>query len=122
MFKKELLFDIAAGFLLWVVGFALGMLLFTLIPASILGWYLLVIIVPLTIIISLYRFKERNESIKYFLFVASVWLLIPIILDFIIIVLTFNVQNFYDIDLLIYYALTFIIPLSLGLEFGRGKN
>lgn len=101
------------GFLLWLVGYLLGIILFMLVPSSILGW----IIMPSGIIITLWVLikKVKGNSFNYYLFLGAVWALIAIIFDYFFLVKLFNpADGYYKTDVYLYYALTFILPVVVG--------
>lgn len=107
------------GILLWMIGFSLGMILFPFVPVAYIGLPILLIVIPLTFLVSYYRFKRKGFTKTYYLTVAALWLLIAVIFDYTFLVRGFNVQNYYDLDIIVYYAMTFIIPLSVGIKFGK---
>ena len=60
-----------------------------------------------------------DASLPYYLFVATSWLAIALILDYMFIVRLFNIVGYYDLDVTIYYGLTFLIPLVVGWRYGK---
>ncbi|MFZ5933093.1 MAG: hypothetical protein ACOYT7_03415 [Patescibacteria group bacterium] len=65
------------------------------------------------------RFKNLGAPISYYFIVAAVWLILAPVLDYVIIVKGFNSQNYYDFEVMIYYAVTFLIPLAIGYKYGQ---
>lgn len=112
--NRQLLKDtLGWGFLLWLIGYGLGILLFTLVPLSLIGW----IIMPIGTIITLWVLfkKVKGGSIKYFLLVGFVWTFIAIVFDYFFLVQAFKpADGYYKLDVYLYYALTFILPLIVG--------
>ena len=112
--NKQLLKDtLGWGFVLWLIGYILGIVLFPIVPASILGW----IIMPIGIIITLWVLfkKVRGESFGYYLILAAVWTLIAITFDYVFLVLLFKpADGYYKPDVYLYYMLTFALPLIIG--------
>jgi hypothetical protein len=101
------------GFVLWLIGYALGIVLFALVPASLIGW----IITPVGITITLWVAfgKVRGNTLPYYGFVALVWLLIAVVGDYLFIVKAFKpADGYYKPDVYLYYALTVGIPLFAG--------
>jgi hypothetical protein len=100
------------GFILWLIGFALGMLLFSIVPSGAIGW----IIMPIGIAIALWILIKRvkGETFGYYLAVAVIWTLIAILCDYFFMVKAFKLVGYYKLDVYLYYALTFILPLIVG--------
>ena len=101
------------GFLLWMIGYALGMILFSVVPISLIGW----IIMPIGSIIMLWVLfnKIRGMSFQYYFLLACVWTLIAIVFDYIFLVKAFKpADGYYKPDVYLYYALTFVFPLLVG--------
>lgn len=112
MIRKVLIDVLGWGFLLWLIGYGLGMVLFTVLPASILGW----VITPIGLAIMLYvLFKKiASRSFRYYILLAVVWTIIAIVCDYFFLVKAFNVTAYYKLDVYVYYALMFIVPLFVG--------
>jgi len=112
--NKQLLKDTFGwGFLLWLVGYILGIVLFMVVPATLLGW----IIMPMGILITFWvLFKKiKNQTLKYYLILAVVWTLIAIVFDYFFLVKVFKpADGYYKLDVYIYYLLTFGMPLVVG--------
>ncbi len=101
------------GFILWLVGYGLGIILFTVVPPNLLGW----VIMPIGIIITLWvLFKKITaDSLKYYAVIAIIWTLIAIIFDYFFLVKTFNpADGYYKLDVYLYYVLTLLLPLIVG--------
>lgn len=115
MNKQTLTDTLGWGFVLWLIGYALGIVLFAIMPASLIGWA----IMPIGIIITLWVLlkKIRGNSLKYYLLLACVWTLIAVILDYLFIVKALRpADGYYKLDVYIYYALLFMLPLIIGLK------
>lgn len=113
MNKQSLKDSLGWGFILWLIGYILGILFFAFIPQNIIGWS----IMPIGIIITLWvLFKKiKSTSFKYYINLALVWTLIAVVLDYFFIVKAFNpADGYYKLDVYLYYILTFIIPLFAG--------
>ena len=102
------------GFLLWLIGFGLGIALFSIVPLSLIGW----IILPVGVAITLWvLFKiVKGESLKHYLVLAVFWTLIAVVFDYIFLVKAFKpADGYYKLDVYLYYVLTFLLPLGVGL-------
>lgn len=113
--RKQLLKDaLGWGFTLWLIGYALGMILFFVVPPSLIGW----IITPIGIIMTLWVLmkKVKGTFFQYYSILAVTWTLIAIALDYFFIVKALKpADGYYKLDVYLYYALTFIMPLGVGL-------
>jgi len=105
--------NVAWGFVLWLVGWILGVVLFMTPLKPIMGW----VITPIGTAITLWvLFKKINRE-KYMCYfgVAVIWTVMAIVLDYLFNVLLFGIgASYYKLDIYIYYALTFILPLLVG--------
>jgi hypothetical protein len=113
MTKNFLKDSLGWGFVLWLIGYVLGIILFSIVPASLIGW----VILPIGIILTLWVLlrKVRGDSFRYYLWLAIVWTLIAVIFDYLFIVKAFNpTDGYYKLDVYLYYALTLVIPLITG--------
>ncbi len=95
------------------------MILFVFVPAATIGWIVLPIMIPVTVYVSFARLKPPINSVAYVLLVATTWTSIAVSFDYIFLVNAFNVQNYYDLDVFIYYTLTFLIPAIVGTKYKR---
>ena len=101
------------GFILWLIGYGLGIMLFAFVPPSMIGW----IIMPIGAIITLWiLFKKiKADSFGYYARLAAVWVLIAVVFDYLFIVKAFKpADGYYKLDVYVYYALTFALPLIVG--------
>jgi hypothetical protein len=101
------------GFFLWFIGYVLGIVLFSFVPQSMLGW----VIMPIGILITLWvLFKKiKGSTLSYYLKIAIVWTLIAIIFDYFFLVKVFKpADGYYKLDVYLYYVLTFTLPLIVG--------
>ena len=113
---KQLLRDAFGwGFVLWLIGFALGMILFSIVPAWAIGW----IILPIGVVITVWVLFKKigGDTFQYYLILAVVWTLIAVLFDYFFLVKAFKpADGYYKLDVYLYYALTFILPLAVGLR------
>lgn len=103
------------GFILWLIGYVLGIVLFAVVSPSLLGW----VIMPIGTVITLWVLfqKVKGDSLQYYLYVAIIWTLIAIVFDYFFLVKVFNpADGYYKIDVYVYYALTFVLPLVVGMR------
>lgn len=101
------------GFLLWLLGYLLGIALFMIVPPSLIGWF----ITPVGIIISLWvLFKKiQSKSLNYYFKIAVIWTIIAIVFDYLFLVKLLNPQDgYYKTDVYLYYLSTFVLPLLAG--------
>ena len=101
------------GLVLWVIGYALGIMLFAFVPSSLIGW----IITPFGTALTFWvTFKKvKGETLWYFCLVGLVWLLIAVGGDYLFIVKAFKpADGYYKLDVYLYYVLTLAIPLIAG--------
>lgn len=113
MSKKFLKDSLLWGFVLWLIGYMLGMILFFIVPASLLGW----VIMPIGIIITLLvLFKKiKSDSLRYYFGIAIVWALLAIICDYVFLVQILKpADGYYKLDVYLYYIITFVLPLVVG--------
>ena len=112
--NRQLLKDtLGWGFVLWLIGYVLGIVLFSIVPLSLIGW----IIMPIGIAIILWVLtrKIKSKAFNYYLLLAVAWTAIAIIFDYLFLVQTFKpADGYYKLDVYLYYSLTFILPLIVG--------
>ena len=105
---------VGLGTLLWLFGYLTSMVLFFSPFVSIMGWIITIVFTPVTIAITWWWFRVRNLTLLYYAGVGLVWTVIAVVLDFFFIVQLFH-ATYYSPDVFIYYALTFLIPVGVGL-------
>lgn len=112
--NKQLLKDtLGWGFILWIIGYILGIVFFAFVPPTLIGWVLM----PIGVIITLWVLfnKIKNESFQHYILLAISWVLIAIIFDYFFLVKLFKpADGYYKLDVYIYYTLTFLLPLIVG--------
>jgi hypothetical protein len=112
--SKQFLKDaLGWGFVLWLVGWVLGIVLFSVVPPALLGWS----IMPIGIAVALWILFEKvlGDSFKYYVWLALVWVVIAGVFDYFFLVKLFKpTDGYYKLDVYIYYALTFVLPLLVG--------
>jgi uncharacterized membrane protein len=113
MTKQFLKDALGWGIVLWLIGYVLGIVLFFIVPNSMIGW----IIMSMGIIIALWILfkKVKGDSFQYYVLLALVWVLIAIVCDYFFLVkLMKPADGYYKLDVYLYYAITFILPLLVG--------
>ena len=98
---------------LWLIGYILGFVFFAFVPAPLIGW----VIMPIGTLITLWVLlkKIRGGSFQSYVLIAIAWTLIAIIFDYLFLVMLLKpADGYYKLDVYLYYALTFILPLAVG--------
>ncbi|OGC16488.1 hypothetical protein A2282_02000 [candidate division WOR-1 bacterium RIFOXYA12_FULL_36_13] len=101
------------GFGLWLIGYILGFIFFAIAPHFMLGW----VIMPIGTVITLWVLvkKVKGDSLGYYVKMAILWTLIAIICDYFFLVKMLKVDDgYYKLDVYLYYALTFALPVVVG--------
>jgi hypothetical protein len=101
------------GSILWFIGYVLGIVFFSIVPPNFIGWT----IMPIGIIITLWvLFKKiKGKTFKYYFLLAVIWTFIAIVFDYFFLVQVFKpIDGYYKLDVYVYYAFTFILPLFVG--------
>ena len=107
---------------LWLIGYLASLVLFFTPFAGNMGWILIVIFTPITIAVTWWWFRKRETlSLQYYAGVGIVWVVIAVVLDYLFIVRLFQ-ATYYEPDVFVYYSLTFLIPMGIGLYLIRNKN
>jgi hypothetical protein len=113
MTKKQIvLSNIFWGFILWLVGYILGIVFFAFVPKEQIGFYILPIGTAVTLWV-LFK-KIKREEFMCYVGVGVFWTLIAIALDYLFIVKLFNSADYYKPDVYLYYVLIFILPILVG--------
>lgn len=117
MNKQFLKDSLGWGFVLWLIGYILGIVLFPFVSPSIIGW----IISPIGTVITLWVLfkKVKQDSFQYYMSLSVIWTLIAVVCDYVFLVKAFKSVGYYKLDVYVYYVLIFALPLLAGL---RRKN
>jgi hypothetical protein len=102
------------GVALWLVGYILGIVLFFVLPVSMIGW----LIMPIGVVITLWVLlnKINYKSVWYYAILSVSWTAIALGLDYVFIVRLLSPEDgYYKLDVYLYYVLTFLTPLAVGL-------
>ncbi|NLH25769.1 MAG: hypothetical protein GX472_05295 [Methanomicrobiales archaeon] len=119
---KPWIIDLAGlGTGFWLIGYLLSLVLFFTSWAEHLGWIISALCTPLVIVITFRWFRTRDLPLSYFVGVGLAWVLIAVMLDYLFIVLLFQAA-YYKTDVYVYYALTFLIPVVVGMYLKSTKD
>lgn len=110
------------GLAFWLIGYLLSLVLYFIVPPGIMGWILFVALTPVMVVVTWRWFSDRNLPITYFLQVAAFWTVIAMVGDFLFIVLLFSAQTYYQADVLVYYLVTFLVPVGIGIGLIRREQ
>jgi len=119
LLKRKLTDTLGLGFGLWLLGFALGMMLFPFVAVAVMGRYIIAVMLPVTLYAAYKRFAGLKETTGYYLLVGISWLLIAVVFDYVFLVKAFQAPNFYDTDIMVAYALSFLVPVAVGMKYGN---
>ena len=112
--QSEILKDaLGWGFILWLIGYVIGIILFFIVPISLIGWLLM----PIGIAITLWVLVKRINAtdLRHYVVVAIAWTAIAVVLDYLLIVKVFDPPDgYYKLDVYLYYAVTLLLPLIVG--------
>lgn len=111
--RQFLINNLCWGFVLWLIGYVLGIVFFFFLPSEILGW----VISPIGIVITLWVLFKKIDlpKLSHYLVVSFSWTLIAIVCDYFFLVTLFNPEDgYYKPDVYFYYLTTFLLPLGVG--------
>lgn len=110
--NTRLLWDsLGWGFILWLIGYVLGFLLFFVVPVVLLGWAIMPIGVAITLWVLFKRVKAA--ALWHYLVLSVVWTALAMALDYLLIVKALKpADGYYKLDVYLYYAFTFLLPLA----------
>jgi hypothetical protein len=109
------------GFMLWLFGYILGIIFFAFVPKDAIGWF----VSPLGIIFMLWVLlkKIKREEFMCYFGLGLIWTVMAVALDYVFLVKLFKSADYYKLDVYVYYALTFILPIAVGwFKFKQAKN
>ena len=113
MDKRFLKDALGWGFLLWLVGYAVGFVLFFAVPPWAIGWVVMPFGIAITLWVLLRRIK--TETFGYYVFIGIVWTLVAIVCDYFFLVRLFQPSDgYYKPDVYLYYVLTLALPIVVG--------
>ena len=101
------------GFALWLIGYALGFVMFMFVPTYLIGWAIMPIGVALTLWVLLKRIHHISRE-EYAL-LGVVWTFVAVVCDYLFLVLLLKpADGYYKLDVYLYYALTLLLPIVVG--------
>lgn len=109
------------GVALWLIGYVLGILFFAVVAANMIGWA----IMPIGILVALWILftRVKGDSLGYYVLVAAAWTVIAIVCDYFLLVKLFKpADGYYKLDVYLYYAITFLLPIAVGWWKLRGSK
>lgn len=109
---KILLNTLFWGFILWLVGYILGIIFFKLVPQEQIGWY----VMPLGILFTLWVLtkKIKRDSFTCYIGLGIIWTIMALLLDYFFLVKMFNASDYYKLDVYIYYIVTLLLPVLIA--------
>ncbi len=120
--KRQLTKDtLGWGFVLWLIGYLLGILLFMFIPSLLIGW----VITPIGTALALWVLlkKIKSNSLTYYLKISVAWTIIAILFDYLFLVKLLKPEGgYYKLDVYLYYLIAFSLPLAVGWYKNRDTN
>ena len=113
MNKQFLKHGVLWGFLVWLFGFAVSMVFFMFVPVQMIGWF----ITPLWVLFVLWVLLKMipRGLLSQYVQIGAVWLAVALVLDYLVIITLFDAEGYYKFDVYLYYALTFLFPVFIGL-------
>lgn len=109
-FNRLLLVDgLAWGFLLWLIGYILGIVFFAFVPPGDIGWY----VMPLGFAATCFALWKwvRPDWMWPALVVGVIWCMIAIVFDYMLIVrLLAPADGYYKLDVYLYYVSALVMP------------
>ena len=110
--KQIILSNLFWGFILWLFGYILGFVFYAFVPKDQIGFYILPLGLALMLWV-LFKKIHRDEFLCY-IGVGLFWTVMAVVLDYLFIVLLLHSADYYKLDVYVYYALTFIVPMLVG--------
>lgn len=100
------------GLALWAFGYIVGMIMFAIVPKEFIGWATM----PFGLIALFWvLFKKiKRDSFVCYIGLGIIWTVLAVILDYIFIVKMLSSNDYYKLDVYLYYILTLIIPIVFG--------
>ncbi len=119
---RQVLKDTAGlGIFFWLAGYLAGIVLFFTPWKPVMGWILTGVFTPFTIAVTWWWFRKRELPLCYYGGTGVAWAVIAIVLDCVFIVLLLGNGAYYQPHVILYYILTFLIPVGVGAYLNRGK-
>jgi len=103
------------GAFFWLIGYVLSLVLYFVVPLTVMGWIIFCVLTPLMVLVTIRWFRGRTLPLSYYAVLAIAWTLIAVVCDYLFIVLLFGAQGYYHASVLAYYAVTFLVPAGVGM-------
>lgn len=101
------------GLGLWLFGYLLGFVFFALVPPEQIGWYIMPFGIAATCLV-LWRWLKL-DSLQNGIITGIIWTVIAAVADYFLIVkLLQPADGYYKLDIYLYYALTFLLPVAFA--------
>lgn len=101
------------GFLLWLLGYILGIVFFMFVPKEMIGWVITPIATAITLGVLLRKIGDK--SLRYYFQIGIIWLSIAVIFDYLFIVQLLKPEDgYYKLDVYLYYFLALVLPILVG--------
>ena len=111
--KEKIKSMLTWGFILWLIGYIAGFVLFFIVPKAYIGWVITPFATLLTIWVLIKKIK-RPELMCYF-GTGFIWTIMAVGLDYLFIVKMLKTgSSYYKPDVYLYYILTFALPILVG--------
>lgn len=103
------------GFILWFIGYVLGIVFFMIVPPSLIGWC----ITPIGIAVTLWVLLKKSRAVSRtdFFMTGVIWLMLAVLLDYFFIVQLLKPEDgYYKPDVYLYYLTTLLLPVFIGIN------
>jgi len=125
--KKFLKDGLGWGAGLWLVGYVLGIVLFMMVPANLIGWVISPIGILITLWVLFYKIypagHKQGGDLAYYFKIAIVWTVIAVMMDYFFLAQLFKpADGYYKADVYFYYFITFALLLIAGFIKNSGKK
>jgi hypothetical protein len=101
------------GFVLWFIGYIAGVVLFFIAPKDMIGW----IITPFASLFTIWVLFKKVKRPEFTCYIGTglIWTIMAVVLDYLFLVRFFNTGSaYYKPDVILYYILTFTLPVIVG--------
>jgi hypothetical protein len=113
MNKQQLLDMFGWGIGLWLFGYVLGIVLFMVVPPTLIGW----VLTPIGVAVTLWVLNKKiaSKNFGYYLYLGFAWTAVAVVFVFLFLVMVFKpADGYYKLDVYLYYLLTFVLPVVAG--------
>lgn len=111
--KARIISTLLWGFILWLIGYIAGMLLFFVVPKNYIGWIITPFATVLTVLVLIKKIKR--PQLFCYVGLGVLWTIMAVGLDYLFIVKMLHTENiYYKPDVYLYYFLTLLLPILVG--------